>query len=118
MVSSQQHHNGGVADSGFSTEASNSNTSPRSSRFETGGSSTNGTHLLLSDPAPPMEKELIQHLERVQQRLARLKKDEERLLTLLNSSRAGPAPARHLPTGFNSTAFPISSRCTCFNPII
>ena len=34
-----------------------------------------------------MEKELMQHLERVQQRLARLKKDEDRLLTLLNRQR-------------------------------
>ena len=38
-------------------------------------------------PHPPMEKELMQHLERVQQRLARLKKDEDRLLTLLNRQR-------------------------------
>ncbi len=35
-------------------------------------------------PHAPMEKELLQHLERVQQRLARLRKDEDRLLTLLN----------------------------------
>jgi hypothetical protein len=35
----------------------------------------------------PMEKELLQHLERVQQRLARLRKDEDRLQTLLNLKR-------------------------------
>lgn len=45
-----------------------------------------------------MEKELVQHLERVQQRLARLKKDEDRLLTLLNPtkrllSNVNPTPA-------------------------
>ena len=34
-----------------------------------------------------MEKELLQHLERVQQRLARLRKDEDRLQTLLNLKR-------------------------------
>ena len=74
------HHNA-VVDSGFSTEASNSNTSPRSSRFDTASSSE------MTMPHPPMEKELMQHLERVQQRLARLKKDEDRLLTLLNRQR-------------------------------
>lgn len=92
------HHNGGgggtVVDSGFSTEASNasnSNTSPRSSRFDTGSSSSDlgsgGLPVMAVPPPAPMEKELVQHLERVQQRLARLKKDEDRLLTLLNPSR-------------------------------
>jgi len=93
----------GVADSGFSTEA-NSNTSPRSSRFETTSSSTTTTattsataldleadfhaknhrqHPQHHRQHPPMEKELVQHLERVQHRMARLKKDEDRLLALL-----------------------------------
>ena len=82
------HH---VADSGFSTEASNnSNTSPRSSRFDAAPMGLQGleTNLHLPPPPPPpVEKELVQHLERVQQRLARLRKDEDRLLTLLNPMR-------------------------------
>ena len=78
--------NNPVVDSGFSTEASNSNTSPRSSRFDTTSSSemTMSHH---SGQQQPMEKELLQHLERVQQRLARLRKDEDRLQTLLNLKR-------------------------------
>ena len=96
-----QHHNG-VADSGFSTEA-NSNTSPRSSRFETGVSSSSSTgnpldlgkleagilHLnnaaACKKSANHMEKELSQHLERVRSRIARLRKDEDRLMNLLSS---------------------------------
>ena len=79
-----------VADSGFSTEASNnSNTSPRSSRFDAApmGLLQGLDHLPPPPPPPPVEKELVQHLERVQQRLARLRKDEDRLLTLLNPMR-------------------------------
>ena len=87
----------GVADSGFSTEASagssNSNTSPRSSRFDAGGGVGGPADHLSHPPPPPMEKELVQHLERVQQRLARLRKDEDRLLTLLNPART----MRHHP---------------------
>ncbi|EFX66423.1 hypothetical protein DAPPUDRAFT_116424 [Daphnia pulex] len=86
--------NNPVADSGFSTEASNSNTSPRSSRFDT----TSSSEMTMSHHSgqqqqqqpqqhQPMEKELLQHLERVQQRLARLRKDEDRLQTLLNLKR-------------------------------
>jgi len=81
------HH---VADSGFSTEASNnSNTSPRSSRFDAApmGLLQGLDHLPPPPAPPPVEKELVQHLERVQQRLARLRKDEDRLLTLLNPMR-------------------------------
>jgi hypothetical protein len=97
-----QHHNG-VADSGFSTEA-NSNTSPRSSRFETGVSSSSSSggnpldlgkleagilHLnnaaACKKSANHMEKELSQHLERVRSRIARLRKDEDRLMNLLSS---------------------------------
>ena len=85
------HHHHVVADSGFSTEASNnSNTSPRSSRFDPSSSAGPGgitDHLPPPPPPPPVEKELVQHLERVQQRLARLRKDEDRLLTLLNPMR-------------------------------
>ena len=70
------HHQ--IIDSGFSTEASNaSNTSPRSSRFETGDVTM----------VTPGEKELVQHLERIQQRMVRLKKDEDRLLNLLNPNK-------------------------------
>lgn len=72
-------------DSGFSTEASNaSNTSPRSSRFETGDVTV----------ATPGEKELVQHLERIQQRMVRLKKDEDRLLNLLNPKREKQGEAK------------------------
>ncbi|XP_057380498.1 uncharacterized protein LOC130702900 [Daphnia carinata] len=79
--------NNPVVDSGFSTEASNSNTSPRSSRFDTASSSEMTMPHQQQQQQQPMEKELLQHLERVQQRLARLKKDEDRLLTLLNLKR-------------------------------
>lgn len=85
-IASSSSSNNPVVDSGFSTEASNSNTSPRSSRFDT----TSSSEMTMShhqQQQQPMEKELLQHLERVQQRLARLKKDEDRLLTLLNLKR-------------------------------
>lgn len=85
-ITSSSSSNNPVVDSGFSTEASNSNTSPRSSRFDT----TSSSEMTMShhqQQQQPMEKELLQHLERVQQRLARLKKDEDRLLTLLNLKR-------------------------------
>ena len=78
----QQSGNAGigaaVVDSGFSTDNQASTTSPRSSRF----SDTSADY-----PAPPVEKELIQHLERVRQRLNRLKKDEDRLLNLLSAKK-------------------------------
>ncbi|KZS08884.1 putative Mitogen-activated protein kinase erk-a [Daphnia magna] len=88
-ITSSSSSNNPVVDSGFSTEASNSNTSPRSSRFDTTSSSemTMSHHQQQQQQQQPMEKELLQHLERVQQRLARLKKDEDRLLTLLNLKR-------------------------------
>lgn len=75
--STTAHHQ--VVDSGFSTEASNaSNTSPRSSRFDAGD---------VTMAQQPGDKELVQHLERIQQRLVRLKKDEDRLLALLNPNK-------------------------------
>ena len=84
-------HNG-VADSGFSTEASNSNTSPRSSRFETAAPPCcNPADAPDVGHDPPVEKQLAQHLERVQQRMARLRKDESRLLTLLQPNRSADA---------------------------
>lgn len=87
-IASSSSSNNPVVDSGFSTEASNSNTSPRSSRFDTTSSSEmTMSHHQQQQQQQPMEKELLQHLERVQQRLARLKKDEDRLLTLLNLKR-------------------------------
>ncbi|KAI9554776.1 hypothetical protein GHT06_020053 [Daphnia sinensis] len=91
-ITSSTSSNNPVVDSGFSTEASNSNTSPRSSRFDT----TSSSEMTMShhhQQQQPMEKELLQHLERVQQRLARLKKDEDRLLTLLNLKRMANATA-------------------------
>ena len=87
----------GVADSGFSTEA-NSNTSPRSSRFETAtpngpapSSSSDLCKQAHDDPLKnaPMDKGLNEHLERVKNsRQGRLNKDEDRLLALLHGAHA------------------------------